>query len=448
MIKCQPLKGKKVYIVGLGRTGIGAIASLLASGSQVFAWDDNQPSRDICLKKYPNITFSSPTELEWQKIDFVLLSPGIPTLPGKEHEVVNYANKHNVPIISDMDVLYLACPKAKYIAITGTNGKSTTTALIGHILTACNIQNQVGGNIGISVLELEPLAEDGVYVLETSSFQLDLLKFAKFNIALLLNITPDHLDRHGTMENYINAKLQIFRKQNDQDKAIISKDYPTTNAIIHKLDNVTSLSTIGKADVYMDNRILFDNNNKLQFDFNDYKFLPGKHNEENIAAAYAAVISLGVEAEKIVHAIKGFKGLAHRIELVLEKDNVKFINDSKATNADAAEKALNCFDDIYWILGGVAKEGGIESLSPLLSKIRHAFVIGKAQEEFSMFLNHKGCHHTKVGTIENALDEIKKLRLKNCVVLFSPACASFDQFKDYEHRGNEFKRLVMEKFGK
>ena len=350
MIKCQQLKGKKIYIVGLGRTGIGAIASLLASGSQVFAWDDNQPSRDICLKKYPNITFSSPTELEWQKIDFVLLSPGIPTLPGNEHEVVKYANKHSLQIISDMDVLYLACPKAKYIGITGTNGKSTTTALIGHILTTCNIKNQVGGNIGISVLELEQLDEDGVYVLETSSFQLDLLKFAKFNIALLLNITPDHLDRHGTMENYINAKLQIFRKQNDQDKAIISKDYPTTNAIIHKLDNVTSISTIGKADVYMDNRILFDNNNKLQFDFNDYKFLPGKHNEENIAAAYAAVISLGVEAEKIVHAIKGFKGSSSRLGMPLVFVHLKRAFFPSGEYFFTCTKFAQNFDDVNWYL--------------------------------------------------------------------------------------------------
>lgn len=448
MIKCRPLKEKKIYIIGLGRTGIGAIASLLASESVLYAWDDNQLSRDICLNKYPNLTCVSPCELDWRNIDLVLLSPGIPTLPGQEHEAIKYANKHNIPIISDIDALSLACPNAKYIGITGTNGKSTTTALIGHILTTCSIKNQVGGNIGISVLELEELDEGGVYVLETSSFQLDLLKFAKFNIAVLLNITPDHLDRHGTMENYINAKLQIFRKQNERDKAIISQDYPATHNIITKLANVTSLSTVNKADVYIDNRILFDNKNNLRFDFNDYKFLPGKHNEENIAAAYAAAISLGIEAQKIVHAIKGFKGLAHRIELVLEKDSVKFINDSKATNADAAEKALNCFDNIYWILGGVAKESGIEPLTPLLNKIRHAFVIGKSQEEFSRFLNQKGCPHTKAGTIENALDEIKKLRLKNCVVLFSPACASFDQFKDYEHRGNEFKRLVVEKFGK
>jgi UDP-N-acetylmuramoylalanine--D-glutamate ligase len=447
MIICQQFKGKRIYIVGLGRTGMGAIASLLASEAKLIAWDDKPPSRDNCLIKYPGLQLFPPETLDWSKIDFILISPGIPTLAGKAHPAVEYSRKSNIPIISDIDILYLACPKAQFIGITGTNGKSTTTALIGHILTACNIKNQVGGNIGISVLELEPLDEDGVYVLEISSYQLDLMKAAKFNVAILLNITPDHLDRHGTMKNYIEAKLKIFTNQNANDKAIISIDYPITRQIINDKEQVITLSTLEKSDVYMQNRILFDEINKLKFDFNDYGFLPGRHNEENIAAAYAAAISLGLKAEEIAQSIKGFKGLPHRIEVVLDKNHVKFINDSKATNAEASEKALNCFDNIYWILGGLPKEGGIKSLAHLLNKIRYAFVIGKSQEEFSEFLDKQGCKHSKVGTLENALNEIKKMRLANCVVLFSPACASFDQFKDYEQRGDEFKRLVIKKFG-
>lgn len=445
MITCSQLYKKKVYIIGLGRTGLGAVASLLASDAFVYAWDDKEANIDSYISKYPGLVFRSPQEMDWSTMDFVLLSPGIPSLPGKEHHAVKLARSYNVPIISDIDVLYLACPKAKYIGITGTNGKSTTTALIGHILNVCKIKNQVGGNIGISVLELDPL-EDGVYVLETSSFQLDLLNYAKFNIALLLNITPDHLDRHGTMDNYIDAKLKIFRNQAEVDKAIISKDYQITQDIIEKVNNVITISNVDKAEVYMQDRVLFDNLNNLKFDFNDYKFLPGKHNEENIAASYAAATSLGLDAKQVVDAIKQFKGLSHRIELVLEKDNIKFINDSKATNAEAAEKALNCFDNIFWIIGGVPKEGGIKSLAPLLPKIQHTFLIGQSQDEFAEFLKSKGSSFTKSGTLENALEEIKRLHLRKGVVLFSPACASFDQFKDYEHRGNEFKRLVLKHF--
>jgi UDP-N-acetylmuramoylalanine--D-glutamate ligase len=447
MIICNKFSDKTIYVAGLGKTGLGAVKSLLASSAKVYAWDDNPTVRNDCVLKYNDLQIVSPNDLNWKQIDFLLPTPGMPTLKGKEHDAIKYAMQNNVKIISDIDILYMACPEAGFIAITGTNGKSTTTALIGHVFTECGVKTEVGGNIGISVLELEPLHKDQIFVLELSSYQLDLLSSAKFDVAILLNITPDHLEHHGTMENYINAKFKIFRNQKQYDKAIISVDYQEHLALISKLQAPLGFSTKNPTDIYIRNRIIIDNINNLKFDLSDYKLLPGEHNEENIAAAYAACISMGLNPEKIVKAIKTFKGLAHRIELVLEKNGVKFINDSKATNAASVEKAFNCFDTLYWIAGGLPKTDGIHPLRPLLQKVKHAFLIGKAQDEFAEVLSKERIPYTKAFTLENALDNLKKFELSNCVVLLSPACASWDQFKSFEHRGDEFKRLVIEKFG-
>lgn len=446
MIICGYFAGRKVLILGLGMTGQGAVESLIASKAQVFAWDDNIESVNNCKLLYPQANYINPKEINWKELEFVILSPGIPTLPGKEHEVVRLAYRHNIKIISDMDVLYLANQEAKYIAITGTNGKSTTTAMIGHIIKNAGIEVQVGGNIGVSVLNLEPMGSDGVYVLEVSSFQLDLVTFAAFDISVLLNITPDHLDRHGSMRNYIAAKRKIFGVGKANNQAIISIDSPVLQDVAKDLPNKIEISTREQSKVCMLGRVLYDNINKKKFDFTSYDKLPGKHNEENIASAYAACLTFGLKPEEIVKHIKTFKGLSHRIETVLESNGLKFINDSKATNAEAAEKAISCFDNIIWIAGGVSKEGGIESLKPLFKKIQFTYLIGQAQDEFAKTLDAAGVKYLKSQTLNNVLEDIKKSKIKKGTILLSPACASYDQYKSYEHRGDEFKKLVFEKF--
>jgi len=438
MITSKNFQNKTFYVFGLSRTGKGAVKCLHASGAKVYAWDDN--AENVKSVDNSQAEFIAPNKMDWSKVDFLVLSPGVPIIGENANAVVAFAKENNIEMISDLDLLHQACPDAKYIGITGTNGKSTTTALVGHILKNCGYKVCVGGNIGNSVLELEQLGGDGVYVIEASSFQLDISNHIRFNIAAVINITPDHLDRHLTMENYIAAKERILRNQTGDDIAIISKDYN----IPFKGKNVVSLSCQSTADVSCKDRIVVDGDKT--FDLNEMKFLPGKHNEENIVAAYAICTRFGANPEDVVKHLKTFAGLEHRIEFVLEKNGLKFINDSKATNADAAEKALKCFENIYWILGGVAKTDGIDALTPLLPKVKKAYLIGKAQDRFAGTLAAANCLHEKVGTIEGALDKIRAENHSSGVVLLSPACASYDQFKDFEHRGRAFKDLVKAKW--
>ncbi len=434
MITSKNFKNKTYYVFGLSRTGKGAVKCLYASGAKVYAWDDNTENVKSIDSSHADCI--APDKMDWSTVDYLVLSPGVPIIGDNANQVVHFAKENNIEIISDLDLLYQACPDAKYIGITGTNGKSTTTALVGHILKNCGHKVCVGGNIGNSVLELEQLGDDGVYVIEASSFQLDISSHIRFNIAAVINITPDHLDRHLTMENYIDAKERILRNQTDDDIAIISKDYN----ILFNGKNLVSISCKTEADIACKDRIIIDGNKT--FDLTDMKFLPGKHNEENIVAAYAICTKFGANPEDVIKHLKTFVGLEHRIEFVLEKNGLKFINDSKATNADAAEKALRCFDNIYWILGGVAKTDGIDSLVPLFKKIKKAYLIGKAQDRFAITLTAANCTLEKVETIEGALDKIKAENPSSGVVLLSPACASYDQFKDFEHRGRAFKELV------
>jgi UDP-N-acetylmuramoylalanine--D-glutamate ligase len=434
MITSQNFVNKTYYVFGLSRTGKGAVKCLHSSGAKVYAWDDN--AENIKSVDSTQVEFIIPSEMNWSKVDALVLSPGVPIIGDNANQVVKFAKENNIEIISDLDLLYQACPDAKYIGITGTNGKSTTTALVGHILKNCGYKVYVGGNIGNSVLELEQLGSEGLYVIEASSFQLDISSHIRFNIAAVINITPDHLDRHLTMENYIAAKGRILRNQTGDDIAIISKDYN----IPFKGKNLVSISCKTEADIACKDRIITDGNKT--FDLTDMKFLPGKHNEENIVAAYAICTRFGAKPEDVIKHLKTFAGLEHRIEFVLEKNGLQFINDSKATNADAAEKALRCFDNIYWILGGVDKTDGIDSLNPLFKKVKKAYLIGKAQDRFAGTLATANCNFEKVETIEGALDKIKAENPSSGVVLLSPACASYDQFKDFEHRGRVFKDLV------
>jgi UDP-N-acetylmuramoylalanine--D-glutamate ligase len=452
-MRCPFFANTNVVVFGMGRTGLAAVSVLLQSQANVIAADDADAALIAAQGMFPDLKTALVEEINWQQQDYLVLSPGVPLHGYNMHRVVTLAKTHNVTVISDIDILYLACPNAQYVGITGTNGKSTTTALVGHILEKCGMQVEVGGNIGRAALSL-PAHEYGTYVLELSSFQLELLKFCHLDLALLLNFTPDHLDRHGTMEQYLDAKLNVFRRLQPQGTAIFSADYSViTQPIIRTLGergihNVITFSNhFSATSSYIKNRVLYDIMRDLKQDFTHYEYLPGQHNEENIIAAYLISTQMGCNPAQVVEAIHTFKGLKHRMEVVKSTPSLIFINDSKATNADATAKALSCYENIYWIAGGIAKSDGIDSLIPLIrEKVRLTLLIGDAQERFAGVLAQHNLQFYRAGSLQNALEMLSHLANAAGVVLFSPACASFDQFRDFEDRGEKFKAMVQNMF--
>ena len=441
MITVAEYKNQKVGVFGLGKAGEAAVAALVAGGAEVFAWDDQMtddpnplPERERGLSKAPI------SKWNWNELKALVLSPGVPLTHPKPHEVVMLAHKHNVPIIGEMELLFRAQPQATYIGITGTNGKSTTTTLIGHILQQAGVRCEVGGNLGTPAIALEPLGKGGVYVIEMSSYQLDLLHSVRFNVAVLLNITPDHLDRHGDMAGYIAAKKHIFDRQTKNDVAVVESVVSAQLSVVSqaKLVNISAEQELTEG-VFVNDGILHDG--KTQFDISKIPSLIGKHNWQNAAAAYAACRAVGVAPEKIYSAMKNFAGLRHRLQLVATINGVRFINDSKATNADATQNALAPYSNIYWIAGGKQKAGGISSLQPYFSHIAHAYLIGEAAQEFTRTLEGK-VPYTHCDTLDVAVSYAARDAKSGSVVLLSPACASFDQFKSFEHRGDVFCDLV------
>lgn len=439
MITVTEYRGQKVGVFGLGKAGEAAVAALAAGGAKVFKWDDSfeknppvypQKTRNTKHYKY----------WDWAQLKALVLSPGVPLTHPKPHPVVELAKQHNVPVIGEVELLYRACPDATYIGITGTNGKSTTTALIGHILKESGVTCEIGGNLGVPALALEPLDKGGVYVLEMSSYQLDLMETVRFSVAVLLNITPDHLDRHGDMEGYVAAKKHIFDRQRVEDVVVVDAGIRQEELGIReaKIIKISADSEL-ESGVYVKDGVLCDNN--AQFDISKIISLTGKHNWQNAAAAYAVCRAVGVASDRIYTAMKSFGGLRHRLQLVATINGVRFVNDSKATNADATQNALAPYNNIYWILGGKAKAGGISSLGEYFPKITHAFLIGEAAEEFAGTLDGK-VPYTHCGTLDVAVAKAAETAKSGGVVLLSPACASFDQFKSFEHRGDVFCELV------
>ena len=416
--------------------------------------DDNQDSVKQ-LARHSQLVTRNYTSWPWNEIKALVLSPGIPLTHPKPHAVVELANKHQRPVIGDIELLYRACPKARYIGITGTNGKSTTTTLVGHILKTARVTTEIGGNLGTPALSLKSLGANGTYVLELSSYQLDLVKTTCFNIAVLLNITPDHLDRHGDMKGYIAAKKHIFDRQEKGDIAVIAVDDDYTKNIAASRELKTTGREIIeisarqelKPGVYIKNGVLHDTCNP-QFiirNVSQITTLTGRHNWQNAATAWAVARACGIAPEIIYKAMQSFPGLRHRLQLVATIKGVRFINDSKATNADATSNALAPYENIYWIAGGKPKAGGIESLASYFPKIAHAFLIGEAEKAFAKTLKGK-VPNTRCKTLDVAVQKAAAMafaeRKPNAVVLLSPACASFDQFKDFEERGNVFCELV------
>lgn len=456
MITPSSLKNNNIAVIGLGKAGISTINALHRANAQIYAWDDNESSRNKLIN-LDNVHLQSPEKMPWEEISLLVMSPGIPLTHPKPHIAVELAKKYQCKIICDIELLYLTQNIAKFIGITGTNGKSTTTSLTGHILKSCGVKTEIGGNIGIPALDLETLNKDGVYVIEMSSYQLDLIDKTHFNISILLNITPDHLDRHGGLEGYIAAKCHIYDQQGKEDTAIICIDDSHTHKIYeeqkakNKIGNIIpiSIKEIIANGVTVKDGIIYDslNGETAKHNLGFPEKLPGIHNSQNIAAAYAASRVMGLNSDDIISATKSFSGLRHRIQIASEIDGIKFINDSKATNADAASNALRAYDEIYWIAGGQAKEGGISSLKEFFPKIRHAFLIGQAENDFAKTLDGH-VEYTKCGTLKNAFEKSSKMALiekrKNAVILFSPACASWDQWPNFEVRGDAFCAMAEE----
>jgi UDP-N-acetylmuramoylalanine--D-glutamate ligase len=457
VIPVRAFEGKDVAVFGLGRSGISTAKALMAGGARVAAWDDNESARRMA--EAAGVPLVDLNRRDWQTFAALVLSPGIPFRFPEPHRFVRMAQMLSVPVIGDMELFARAVADLKesdrprIVGVTGTNGKSTVTALIGHILRANGKDVRVGGNIGVGVLDLEKLHGGAIYVLELSSYQLDLAESLRCNVALMLNISPDHLSRHGGMDGYVGAKRRIFRNQDPDDVAIIGVDdtrsgVMATQVSCEGLRRVVPISAeygLGRGVTVLNGMLQDSMSGRAEppLDISGARALPGRHNHQNIAGAYAACRALGLEPGEIIAAICTFEGLPHRLETIATIEGVRFVNDSKATNAQAAEQALRAFPDAWWIVGGRPKEEGIDDLAPLFGQIRKAYLIGEATEAFSRVLagkvDHEKCRTLDVA-VQAAFRDARASKQPDAVVLFSPACASFDQFRDFEQRGETFRQ--------
>ena len=449
MIDLGILAGSSFVVLGLARSGLATARALVAAGIDCIAWDDNAASRDAAAKA--GVRVVDPTTVDWSGFAALVISPGIPSTLPKPHPVAVAARAAGKPIICDVELLARAQPEARFVAITGTNGKSTTTSLIGHILEQAGVRCEVGGNIGRGVLDLAPLGPGGLYVLELSSYQLELLQTFRAHVAIWLNITPDHIDRHGDLAGYVRAKENIFARQRAGDCAVIGIDDAPSRAVFDAIVGRAGVATIPvQLETPVAGGVCFRAGHLVDadgygVDFSDVPTLPGDHNAQNAACAWAVCRWLDVPRERIVAGLRSYPGLPHRQERVAAVGQVVYVNDSKATNADATARALSSYRDIYWILGGQAKEGGVEPLAPWFDRIRHAFLIGEATDLFAGQLEGR-IAYSRCGDLRGALDAAHAMAQREAagpaVVLLSPACASWDQWKSYEHRGDAFRAMA------
>ena len=455
MIPVTLFPGKKVAVFGLGLSGLATARALAAGGAEPMLWDDGEKA--LAAAREAGFTPVDLREADWSAFAALILSPGVPLTHPKPHWVVERAKAAGVEIIGDTE-LFCRQRRAegsngKIIAITGTNGKSTTTALTAHLINASGRRAQMGGNIGTAVLALETFADNMTYVLEYSSYQIDLTPTLDADAACLLNITPDHLDRHGTLEHYAAVKAQIFDRLGPDGTAVIGVDDERSAAIADDLAGKTRICRIS-AEQAVDNGVFMGEAGLIEVEngaphppvsLAGIPSLRGAHNAQNAAAAFALCRAIGLSREDIAAGLKSFPGLAHRMEEVGRLGRVLFINDSKATNADAAAKALASFDSIYWIAGGLAKSGGLSGLELYFPKIRHAYFIGEAASGFAQSVDG-ALEHKISGTLETAICDAARDAAASDdpepVVLLSPACASFDQFPNFAARGDAFREIV------
>jgi len=447
------MQGKDVAVLGLGRTGFAAARALLAAGARVAAWDDGEATRDKAAAA--GIPLAPPSSADWQRVSSLVLSPGIPHSFPRPHAAVVAARRQGIPVIGDIELFALAVAGTPTIGVTGTNGKSTTTALIGHIFSQAGRDVGIGGNLGRAVLDLDPLGDGGVYVIELSSFQLELIVSAAYDVAVLINISPDHLDRHGDMAGYVAAKTRIFANQAPRMAAVVGVDDAESRRLYRDLSRrggrrliPISARRAVAGGCYVKGGLLHDDltgKARPVADLRRAPALPGVHNHQNAAAAYAASRAAGLRPEVIVRGLYSYPGLPHRQERVATIDGVLYVNDSKATNPDAALRALACYRDIYWIAGGRAKDAALRLSAGIARRVRRAFLIGEAAAAFAETLG-PAVPVVRAGTLAAAVAAARAAALAegrpSPVVLLSPACASYDQFRDFEQRGDSFRDLV------
>ncbi len=448
----RTFKNKTVAVFGLGNSGLSTAKCLLEGGAKVIAWDDNDDRRNAAQKLGASVTMF--TEAVMKEAVALVLSPGVPLTHPEPHPVVEMATAAGVSIIGDVEIFLKERRGGRVVGITGTNGKSTTTALIHHMFAHAGRSVAMGGNIGTPVMDLPELSDDGIYVLELSSYQLDLTPSWQADAAVLLNITPDHLDRHGDMAGYAAVKKKVFQHQQDGSFAVLNADDALCTQIARDIASEAEaqqilISTKQRLSngVSVLNGLLEDAsspNHIWQTDISDIETLRGQHNWQNAAAAVAVCRAMGLSDHEIASGLNSFGGLAHRMEFITEKDGVKYINDSKATNADAAEKSLSAYDNIYWIVGGRGKAGGIAPLAPLFERVTHAYLIGEDASNFALTLEGQ-VPYTVCGTLDKAVADASAAATSNApaTVLLAPAAASFDQFPSFEARGDRFRELVL-----
>jgi UDP-N-acetylmuramoylalanine--D-glutamate ligase len=457
VIPVRTFAGQKVAVFGLGGSGLVSASALLAGGADVVGYDDDAQS--VVKANAAGIPTADLHNIDWSRIAALVLAPGVPLTHPAPHWSVLLAQKADAAVIGDIELFcrerrHLA-PDAPFVAITGTNGKSTTTALIAHLAASAGLDAQLGGNIGTAILSLAPPQAGRVHVIECSSYQIDLAPSLDPSVGILINLSEDHLDRHGTMEHYTAVKERLVAGVPKQGSAIVGVDDEWCRAVADRLSKSgkrvvrVSVRYPLSDGVYAEGqRIMHSVGGRATVvaELGGIGSLRGLHNAQNAACAAAAALALGLEPAAIQAGLRSFPGLAHRIEEVGRRGAVLFVNDSKATNADSAAQALACFGDIFWIAGGKPKTGGIEPLRSFFPRIRKAYLIGEAAEEFAGTLGAEVAYEI-AGTLDKALAaaarDAEASAAAEPVVLLSPACASFDQYRNFEIRGDAFRALVQ-----
>ena len=442
-----PFSGERIALVGLGRAGLPAARRLAEWGAEVTCWDDRPEGR--AAAEVAGLAVANPAEgaFRW---DALLLSPGIPHRLPQPHPAAEAAQAAGAPVLCDVDWLYRAVraagSRARFAGITGTNGKSTTTALLHHLLQAAGRESAAGGNLGPAALSLDLLGDGGTYALEMSSYMLERTMSVRFDTAAMLNLSPDHLDRHGDMDGYAAAKARIFDRQGPDDLAVLGMDDARSRAMrdgfVARVRPVSG-SAPQPGGVWAEGGVLRDDTGTI-LDLAGAPALPGSHNAQNAAAATACALDLGLSRAEIAAGLASFPGLPHRQETVGEAGGVRFVNDSKATNADSAARALASYGRVVWIAGGMAKEGGIESLAPLFPRVARAVLIGRDAPLLAATLAAHGVPYEIAGSLDAAVPAAAAAARAGDapVVLLSPACASWDQFTGFDQRGDRFRALV------
>ena len=456
MIPVTSFAGRIVAVFGLGGSGLASCHALRAGGASVIACDDS--AERMAEAAEAGFETADLRQADWKNIAALVLTPGVPLTHPAPHWSVLAARSANVEVIGDVELFCRErrrhAPDAPFIAVTGTNGKSTTTALIAHLLTSAGYDVQMGGNIGTAILSLEPPRRGRVHVVEMSSYQIDLCPSLDPSIGILLNVSEDHIDRHGTLEHYAAVKERLISGVQEGGTAIVGVDDKFGQAIADRVEQAVrpvvrvSVRQPLSYGIYVAHETIVSASGGTRDEIariGGIGSLRGLHNAQNAACAAAAALALGVKAAQIQSGLRSFPGLAHRMEQVGRQHNVLFINDSKGTNADATARALSSLDDIFWIAGGKPKSGGITSLTDYFPRVRKAYLIGEAAAEFARTLSDKVPHvisETLERAVEEATTDARASGLREPVVLLSPACASFDQFRNFELRGTRFRELV------